>query len=164
VFESGAILVYLAEKTGKLLPAAGPGRYDVLQWLMFQMGGLGPMQGQANVFFRYFPEKIQPAIDRYQHETRRLYQVLDGRLRGREFIAGELSIADFANWGWVRAHLWAGVSLEGLPEVERWLAAMEQRPACQKGAQIPQSLDIASLEDESQIDKVVAGARSILVD
>ncbi len=164
VFESGAILFYLAEKTGRLLPAQGAARYEVMQWLMFQMAGVGPMQGQANVFFRYFPEKIQPVIDRYQHETRRLYTVLDARLQGREFIAGELSIADFANWGWIRAYQWAGISLDGLVELERWLAAMEQRSSCEKGITVPVSLDITNLEDENLIEKAVKGARSILVD
>ena len=96
VFESGAILIYLAEKTGQLMPADVKGRSRVIQWLMFQMGGVGPMQGQANVFFRYFPEKLQGAIDRYQHETRRLYEVLDGRLGEAEYLAGDYSIADIA--------------------------------------------------------------------
>jgi glutathione S-transferase len=90
IFESGAIMIYLAEKTGKLLPTSGPGRYEVLQWLMFQMGGIGPMMGQANVFYRYFPEKIQPAIDRYQNETRRLFEVLDTALTDAEYLAGDL--------------------------------------------------------------------------
>ena len=104
VFESGAILIYLAEKTGRLMPADAKGRSLVLQWLMFQMGGVGPMMGQTNVFFRYFPERIQPAIDRYQNETRRLFGVLDSRLRDHEYLAGDYSIADIANWSWVRTH------------------------------------------------------------
>jgi glutathione S-transferase len=94
VFETGAIMVYLAEKTGRLLPTDVKGRSRVMQWLMFQMGGIGPMMGQTNVFFRYFPEKIQPAIDRYQHETRRLFEVLERRLSHSEWLADELSIAD----------------------------------------------------------------------
>lgn len=98
VFESGAILIYLAEKTGQLMPTDVKGRSRVIQWLMFQMGGVGPMQGQANVFFRYFPEKLQGAIDRYQHETRRLYEVLDGRLGEAEYLAGDYSIADIATY------------------------------------------------------------------
>ncbi len=98
VFESGAILVYLAEKTGRLMPADAKGRSRVLQWLMFQMGGIGPMMGQTNVFLRYFPEKIRPAIERYQNETRRLLGVLDGHLRDRAYLAGDYSIADIANW------------------------------------------------------------------
>ena len=95
VFESGAILVYLAEKTGKLMPTDVKGRSLVMQWLMFQMGGIGPMMGQANVFFRYFPEKIQPAIDRYQGECRRLFRVLDTRLKDHEFLAGKRLLFDF---------------------------------------------------------------------
>src|SRR5438445_8236546 len=120
VFESGAILVYLAEKTGRLLPADAKGRSLVLQWLMFQMGGIGPMMGQANVFFRYFPEKIQPAIDRYQHECRRLFEVLDGRLADHEWLAGDYSIADIANWSWVRTYKWSGISVDGLDHLRRW--------------------------------------------
>jgi glutathione S-transferase len=109
VFESGAILLYLAEKTGRLLPQDAKGRSRVVQWLMFQMGGIGPMMGQANVFFRYFPEKIQPAIDRYQGESKRLFRVLDTHLQQHEYLAGDYSIADIANWAWVRTHRWSGV-------------------------------------------------------
>jgi len=102
VFESGAILLYLAEKTGRLVPADRRGRSRVIQWLMFQMGGVGPMMGQANVFYRYFPEKIQPAIDRYQNECRRLFEVLDRRLGESEWLADDYSVANIANWTWVR--------------------------------------------------------------
>src|SRR5262245_40125524 len=124
VFESGAILIYLAEKTGRLLPADRRKRSEVIQWLMFQMGGIGPMQGQANVFFRYAPEKIQYAIDRYQKETARLYGVLDHQLADREFIAGDYSIADIATWPWVRIHAWAGLETDGMPHLSRWLETM----------------------------------------
>ncbi len=141
VFESGAILVYLAEKTGKLMPSDTKGRCEVMQWLMFQMGGVGPMQGQANVFFRYFEEKLPKVIARYQNETRRLYTVLDTRLKDRDFLCGEFSIADIANWSWVRAHEWAGVSIEGLAELKRWMQSMAARPACQKGIEVPFRLD-----------------------
>ena len=137
VFESGAILVYLAEKTGRLMPADPKGRSQVLQWLMFQMGGVGPMMGQANVFYRYFPEKIQPAIDRYQGESRRLFGVLDARLQQHEYLAGDYSIADIANWAWVRTHKWSGVSLDGLPALQRWVDAIRARPAVQKGILMP---------------------------
>jgi GSH-dependent disulfide-bond oxidoreductase len=137
IFESGAIMLYLAEKTGKLMPTDRKGRSRVTQWLMFQMAGVGPMQGQANVFFRYFPEKLQPAIDRYQNETRRLYTVLDTQLSRGEYLAGDYSIADIANWAWVRVHAWAGVSVDGLPNLQRWLAAIEQRPAARKGLTVP---------------------------
>ncbi|NLY12515.1 MAG: glutathione S-transferase [Gammaproteobacteria bacterium] len=137
VFESGAILYYLAEKTGKLLPADAKGRSVALQWLMFQMGGVGPMQGQANVFYRYFPEKIPAAIARYQNETRRLYEVLNSRLEQVEYLAGEYSIADIATYPWLALHDWAGVSVEGLDALQRWMAAMAARPAVQKGLQVP---------------------------
>jgi len=137
VFESGAILIYLAEKTGRLLPGDRKGRSRVLQWLMFQMAGIGPMMGQANVFFRYFPEKIQPAIDRYQNECRRLLEVLDRRLSESEWLADDYSIADVATWPWVRTHRWSGVRVDGLEHLARWLGAMAARPACQKGIEVP---------------------------
>ena len=139
VFESGAILIYLAEKTGKLLPADVKGRSRVIQWLMFQMAGIGPMMGQANVFFRYFPEKIQPAIDRYQKESRRLFEVLEGQLAHGPWIAGDYSIADIATYPWVKIHPWSGVSIDGLPHLARWLAAMADRPAVAKGMTLPPS-------------------------
>ncbi len=139
VFESGAILIYLAEKTGRLMPGDAKGRSQVLQWLMFQMGGIGPMMGQANVFYRYFPEKIQSAIDRYQGESRRLFGVLDARLQEHEYLAGAYSIADIANWAWVRTHKWSGVSLDGLAHLQRWVDAISARPAVQKGILMPAS-------------------------
>jgi glutathione S-transferase/GST-like protein len=137
VFESGAILIYLAEKTGRLMPADPKGRSRVIQWLMFQMGGIGPMMGQANVFFRYFPEKFQPAIDRYHGEVRRLFHVLDGRLADHEFLAGDYSIADIANWAWVRTHKWSGVAIDDLPHLSRWVHQLAARPACQRGIDVP---------------------------
>ena len=139
VFESGAILIYLAEKTGKLMPTDAKGRSQVLQWLMFQMGGIGPMMGQANVFFRYMPEKIQIAIDRYQGESKRLFRVLDGHLEHHEFLAGDYSIADIANWAWVRTHRWSGVEVDDLPHLKRWLDAIRARPAVQQGILMPPS-------------------------
>ncbi len=139
VFESGAILIYLAEKTGRLMPSDVQGRSRVLQWLMFQMGGVGPMMGQANVFFRYFPEKIQPAIDRYQGESKRLLAVLDGQLQHHEYLAGDYSIADIANWAWVRTHRWSGVDVSDLPHLRRWMDAIRQRPAVQRGIEAPPS-------------------------
>ena len=139
VFESGAILIYLAEKTGRLMPTDVQGRSRVIQWLMFQMGGVGPMMGQANVFFRYFPEKIQPAIDRYQGESKRLLTVLDGHLKDHEYLAGDYSIADIANWAWVRTHRWSGVDVSDLPHLQRWLDAIRQRPAVQRGIEAPPS-------------------------
>ena len=139
LWESGAILIYLAEKTGKFMPADVALRYETLQWVMFQMGGIGPMMGQANVFFRYFPEKIQPAIDRYQGECRRLFEVLDTRLAANEYLADDYSIADIANWAWVRTHRWSGVEVDGLPHLQRWLDAIRARPAVQAGIVKPPS-------------------------
>ncbi|MBT5032822.1 MAG: glutathione S-transferase family protein [Proteobacteria bacterium] len=141
VFESGAILIYLAERTGLLMPSEGSKRSEVIQWLMFQMGGIGPLQGQAHVFYRYAPEKIPYAIDRYQKETRRLYEVLESQLAHQEFLVGEYSIADIATFPWVRRHEWAGVSIDGLPNVERWLAVIEARPAVQRGVEVPKKVE-----------------------
>ena len=150
VFESGAILVYLAEKTGRLMPTDARGRSQVMQWLMFQMGGIGPMMGQANVFFRYFPEKIPAAIDRYQGETRRLFGVLDGHLAHHEWLAGDYSIADIANWAWVRTHRWSGVDIDDLPHLKRWRDAIRARPAAQRGIEMPPSkVDLTRDGDEA---------------
>lgn len=159
VFESGAILIYLAEKTGKLLPTDVKGRSLVIQWLMFQMGGLGPMQGQANVFFRYFPEKIPAAINRYQNETKRLLGVLDARLADHEFVAGDFSIADIAHWSWARIHNWAGVSVDDLPHLKRWLGAIAARPACAKGVAIPHTTDF---ERETEAEDFIKSAQSMV--
>jgi GSH-dependent disulfide-bond oxidoreductase len=155
VFESGAILLYLAERTGQLLPTDAKGRSQVVQWLMFQMGGVGPMQGQANVFFRYFPEKLQGAIDRYQHETRRLYEVLDARLSEVDYLAGDYSIADIATFPWVRVHEWAGVSVDGLTHLQRWMSALNERPAVQRGLLVPRR--------EEDSEKLVKAAQSMLI-
>ncbi|MDP6833448.1 MAG: glutathione S-transferase N-terminal domain-containing protein [Alphaproteobacteria bacterium] len=144
VFETGAIMVYLAEKTGRLMPGDVKGRSLVMQWLMFQMGGIGPMMGQANVFYRYFPEKIQPAIDRYQKETRRLFEVLERGLGDKDYLAGDYSIADIANWCWVRTHKWSGVEVDGLPNLQAWMERLAERPACQKGTKVP--FDMAKLK------------------
>ncbi len=162
VFESGAILIYLAEKAGSLLPSDRKGRSRVIQWLMFQMGGIGPMMGQANVFFRYFPEKIQPAIDRYQNESKRLFTVLDTRLKDNEFLAGDYSIADIANWSWVRTHRWSGVEVEGLPNLQRWIDQLAARPACEKGVTVP--VDIAQLQkgDGEAAKEFIKGARTMV--
>jgi glutathione S-transferase len=163
VFESGAILIYLAEKTGRLMPTDPKGRSLVIQWLMFQMGGIGPMMGQANVFFRYFPEKIQPAIDRYQNEGRRLFEVLNGRLADHEWLAGDFSIADIANWSWVRTHGWSGISVDGLDHLQRWLGQLAARPACQRGVEVP--VRIPNLTDDPGSDAAKAfakGAQTLL--
>lgn len=156
VFESGAILVYLAEKSGKFLPADVKGRSRVLQWLMFQMGGIGPMQGQANIWHRYMPEKIPLAIDRYQAETRRLYEVLDRQLADHEFLAGDYSIADMACWPWVRIHHWSGVSIDGLENLQRWRQAIRERPAVQRGILVPGKPVGA---DVTQVAGMVTGVR-----
>lgn len=158
VFESGAILLYLAEKTGKFIPADEKGRSVVIQWLMFQMAGIGPMQGQANVFLRYAPEKIKFGIDRYQNETKRLYSVLDGRLGEAEYLAGNYSIADIATWPWINAHEWAGISLEPYPNLTRWLELIRKRPAVIKGIDVPPSEDTNESDDEkaAKITKILS--------
>ena len=158
VFESGAILVYLAEKTGKLMPRDEKGRSRVLQWLMFQMGGVGPMMGQANVFFRYAPEKIPYAIERYQRESRRLFEVLDGRLQHDAFLCGDYSIADIANFCWVRTHAWSGVTIDGLDALARWLEAIASRPAVQRGLEVPEPIAVERAKED-----VAAIGRKILV-
>ena len=163
VFESGAILLYLAEKTGKFLPADAKQRSLAIQWLMFQMGGVGPMQGQANVFFRYAPEKIQYAIDRYQNETRRLYEVLERRLGESEYLAGdEYSIADIANYSWVAIHEWAGVETSDLENVERWLAKINAREAVQRGRAVPTSAALGR-DDEEVAKNIAEQGRKIII-
>ena len=144
LFESGAILIHLAEKTGKFLPKDVHGRSRVIQWLMFQMSGVGPMMGQANVFFRYFPEKIQPVIERYQREVTRLFGVLERQLASHEYIAGEYSIADMALWPWVSGHEWSGVSVAELASLQRWLSLVGARPAVQAGRDVPIKRDRAA--------------------
>ncbi|MCP4751828.1 MAG: glutathione S-transferase [Proteobacteria bacterium] len=158
VFESGAIMLYLAEKAGKLMPSDAKGRSLVTQWLMFQMSGVGPMQGQANVFFRYFPEKIQPVIDRYQNETKRLYTVLNTRLNEHEFLAGDYSLADIANWSWVRIHKWSGVDIDDLPHLKRWMDNISERPAVKKGVDVPFPVK----SKETNEEETVKAAQSIL--
>ena len=163
IFESGAIMIYLAEKCGKFLPTDPRGRSQVIQWLMFQMGGIGPMMGQANVFYRYFPEKIPAAIDRYQTEGRRLFEVLDRQLEDNEFLAGDYSIADMANWAWIRTHRWSGVSIEGLDNLYRWMGAIMERPGAMRGVKVP--VDIAELMDakrKEDADEFSKNARSMV--
>ncbi|CZF84263.1 glutathione S-transferase family protein [Grimontia marina] len=156
VFESGAILIYLAEKTGKLLPTDQKKKSQVLQWLMFQMGGVGPMMGQANVFYRYFPEKIPAAIERYQNEGRRLFEVMNGQLANNRYLAGdEYTIADISTWPWVRIHEWSGVDISGLEHLQRWVDELAQRPACQKGLLVPPPSNLSDEEKAQQISKMV---------
>ena len=159
VFESGAILIYLAEQTGKLLPEHPEKRSKVLQWLMFQMGGIGPMQGQAHVFYRYAPEKIEYAINRYQKETLRLYKVLDDQLKENEYLSDEFSIADISTWPWVRRHRWAGIEIEKLSNLRRWMENLENRPAFQKGIEVPYKLDRSNISAE----KVIKMGKKILI-
>ncbi|MBF0307417.1 MAG: glutathione S-transferase N-terminal domain-containing protein [Alphaproteobacteria bacterium] len=139
LFESGAILIYLAEKTGQLLPPAGSRqRWEALQWLMWQMGGVGPMFGQNHHFRRYAPEPIPYAIERYGNETRRLYGVLDRRLAEVAYVAGEdYGIADIAIYPWVARHDWQAIDLAELPNVARWFQAISARPAVQRGMAVP---------------------------
>ena len=139
IFDSNAILFYLAEKTGQLLPKEGVQRQEVMQWLMFQASGIGPMQGQAVAFERYFPRDVPDARARYHNETRRLYDVLNTRLEGRTWLTDEFSIADISNWSWIRSHRWARVPTDGLNELERWMEQMRSRPACDRGLNIPPS-------------------------
>ena len=136
MFESGAILIYLAEKTARFIPSEVRGRYDVIQWIMFQMGHIGPMLGQNHHFRRYAPEKIPYAIERYTNEAARLYGVLDKRLEGREYLVGEYSIADIANYPWLRSHETQGQDLNDFPNVKRWYEAIEARPAVQRGVEV----------------------------
>jgi len=137
LFESGAILLYLAEKTGRLLPTRTTGRFDVMQWLMFQMGGVGPMFGQTHHFLRAAPEPVPYAIARYNKETRRLYGVLDQRLAGRDWLAADYSVADIATYPWVARHDWHKVELADFPNVKRWFDAIGARPAVQRGMKVP---------------------------
>ncbi len=135
IFESGAILYYLAIKYNKFFFEEK--RIDIMQWLMFQMSAIGPMQGQANVFFRYMDEKIPVAISRYQNECRRLYEVLDKQLQDNKWICGEYSIADIATWPWIKIYFWAGIDISNLDNLNRWMDQMEKRKACKAGMLVP---------------------------
>ncbi len=157
VFESGAIMLYLARQSGKLLPADPQGESRVVQWLMFQMAGIGPMMGQSNVFYRYFPEKIPAAIDRYHNECRRLYEVLDKQLAGRDYLCDEFSLADIANWCWVRIYFWGGTNIDGLDNLKAWMQRIEARPACQRGIAVPHPVDFEKLAaDVEKGDSAIA--------
>ena len=161
IFESGAIMIHLAEKTGRLMPTDARGRAQVIQWLMFQMGGLGPMMGQANVFHRYFPEKIQVVIDRYQNESTRLLGVLDTHLSDHEYLAGDYSIADIANWCWARIHAWSGADITGLDNLQRWMAQIDERPASISGIKVP--IDLAELmASQKEQEAFKKGGQSLL--
>ena len=161
IFESGAIMIYLAEKTGKLMPTDLNEKAKVLEWVMFQMGGIGPMMGQANVFFRYFPEKIQPAIDRYQNEGRRLFEVLDDHLATQEWLAKDYSIADIANWCWVRTYKWSGISIEGLDHLQRWMKAMYDQPGMSAGLSVPMKVE-SLLDDDKKAKEFTKNAEKMV--
>ncbi len=150
VFESGAILLYLAEKTGKFLPKDQRGRYEVIQWLMFQMGGIGPMLGQVHHFRAYAPEPIPYAIDRYTKEAGRLYGVVDRRLADRPFIAGEYSIADMAIFPWLRSWERQGVNIADYPNLRRWFDTIAGRPAVERGVKVLSDLSRSGPMDEKQ--------------
>ncbi|PCJ49577.1 MAG: glutathione S-transferase [Gammaproteobacteria bacterium] len=137
IFESGAILIYLAEMSGKFYGSSPKQRTQILQWLMFQMSAVGPMMGQANVFFRYFPEKIDAVIDRYQNESKRLLSILNGQLKDNEYLVGDYSIADMATWPWAKIHAWSGVDISDLEHLQRWLDLVYQRPAVNKASSLP---------------------------
>jgi GSH-dependent disulfide-bond oxidoreductase len=137
LFESGAILIYLGEKTGRFIPKDPATRYIALQWLMFQMGGLGPMLGQTHHFLRAAPEPVPYAIKRYKDETRRLYGVLDKRLGEAEYLAGEYSIADIASYPWVARYEWHQIDLVDFPNVKRWFDVIGARPAVERGMKVP---------------------------
>lgn len=156
VFESGAILLYLAEKSGRFYPTDARGRSTVMQWLMFQMSAVGPMMGQAGVFFRYAPEKIPYAIDRYQREVRRLFGVLDERLSAHEYLAGDYSIADIATWPWVQGSSWVGVPYDEFLHLKRWVEVIRQRPAVQRGMQRP------GQNQDGEAERVKAAQKSLV--
>lgn len=164
IFESGAILLYLAEKTGQLIPADDTGRYKAISWLMFQMGGVGPMMGQANVFYRYMEEKIPVAIHRYQAESRRLLEVLNNSLQTSTYLVGnDYSIADIANWCWARTHAWSGVSIDGLDALSNWIERIDSRPAAQKGIQVPEDVSKKLTDENSEdVEKLVKNIRKMV--
>ena len=160
IFESGAILIYLADKKGELIPTSTKERSNVIQWLMFQMSGIGPMMGQANVFFRYMPEKIPTAIDRYQNECRRLFKVLDKQLSKQDWIAGDYSIADIANWCWVRTYKWSGVNVEGLDNLMSWSKRMYEQPGMLKGIEVP--FKVENLLKKENAEKFIKESNKII--
>jgi GST-like protein len=161
VFDSGAIMLYLAEKTGRLMPGDVRGRSTVIQWLMFQASHVGPMMGQANVFLRYAPERIPYAIGRYHREVRRLFEVLNSRLAEHEFLAGDYSIADIAHYAWVWGYKWSGVGIDGLDHLADWLARIGSREAIRRGHDIPEPTDLEQmLRDAEEQAKI---GRGILV-
>lgn len=157
VFESGAILVYLARKAGKFMGADEAGESRVLQWLFWQNSGLGPMMGQLNVFRRYFPEHIPAAIDRYERESYRLFGVLETQLGNFEYVAGDAySIADISCWPWIRGHFWSGLSLDEYPNLRRWHDQLKERPGVQRGLLVAPPAEANAAELEAQAKKMLA--------
>ena len=157
IFESGAILLYLAEKFGRFMPADAQDRSRVIQWVMWQMSGLGPMMGQATVFNRYFEEKLPSVIDRYVRESQRLFGVMDAQLATRDYLVGDYSIADIACFPWVRGHDWAGVDMSGFPHLQRWFERISARPAVQRGLLVP-----TPPSDEEMAEKTTKQGKTIL--
>ncbi len=145
IFESGAILIYLAEKAGRLLPADTANRFNVMQWLFLQVGGVGPMQGQANVFYRYMDNAIPEATSRYQNETNRLYSLLNKQLANHDFLADDLSIADIAHYPWIKLADWAGINIDDYEHIKRWLDRLDAREAFAKGMNIPEDISDSDL-------------------
>ncbi len=140
LMETGAIMIYLADKTGKLLPKSGEARYRVIEWLMWQMGGIGPMLGQVHHFVKYNPGKAPYAEERYSKEAHRLYKVLNTRLEGREFVADDYSIADIATWPWISRYEWQQIDMTQYPNVKRWYETIARRPAVQRGYKVPKNV------------------------
>jgi len=157
MFESGAILLYLAEKTGKLLPADTRGRFKVLQWLFWQVSGLGPIAGQAHYFLKYAPTQNEEGMTRFRNETARLYGVMDRQLGKGEFLAGDYSIADIAAWPWVYRYDWQGQDLEDFPNVKRWFEAVGARPAVARGAEVGADLVDRSVQMSDEEKKLLFG-------
>ena len=145
IFESGAILIYLAEKAGRLLPDDRVNRFNVLQWLFLQVGGVGPMQGQANVFYRYMDNAIPEATSRYQNETNRLYAILDKQLSQHEYLAGDLSIADIAHYPWIKLADWAGIDIESYTSIKLWLERLDAQASFFKGMSVPEEITDSDL-------------------
>ena len=162
LFESGAVLLYLAEKTGRFLPKTVAGRADVLQWLFWQMGGLGPMLGQNLHFGQYAPEKIPYAIDRYVNETGRLFKVLDKRLKDLEFIAGDYSIADMASYPWVLKHPYLQLQLEDFPSLKRWYNTIEQRSAVARAYEIGASINTTPTVTEESRETLIGQTHGVV--
>ena len=158
VFESGAILMYLAEKTGLLMPAGPAERHLVIQWLMFQMGSIGPMLGQAHHFRRYAPQPIPYAIDRYTNEAGRLYRVMDRRLGEAEYLAGEYSIADIASFPWIRPYRRQGQDLGEYPNLGRWFSAINDRPAVRRGLEVPSGVRSVPADMDETTRSILFGA------